>query len=73
MLRRNDLLKRVIEGQIEGKIEVTGGWGRRSKQLLDDLKERTRYCNLKKKALACTLWRTCCGRGYGPIIRHLTE
>ena len=37
-LRRNCLLKRVIEGERE-KEEVTGRGGRRRKQLLDDLKE----------------------------------
>jgi hypothetical protein len=37
VLRRNFLLKHVIEGKIKGRIEVTGGRGRRHKQLLDDL------------------------------------
>jgi hypothetical protein len=37
ILRRNCLLKHVIEGNIEGSIEVTGTRGRRRKQLLDDL------------------------------------
>ena len=36
---RNCLLKHVVEGKIEGRIEVTGRRGRRSKQLLDDIKE----------------------------------
>jgi hypothetical protein len=35
VLRRNCLLKHVIEG----RIEMTGRRGRRRKQLLDDLKE----------------------------------
>jgi hypothetical protein len=35
ILRRNCLLKHVIEG----KLEVPGRGGRRRKQLLDDLKE----------------------------------
>jgi hypothetical protein len=39
MLRRNCLLEHVIEGKIEGGIEVTGRRGRRNKQLLDYLKE----------------------------------
>jgi hypothetical protein len=39
-LRRNCLLKHVIEQKIEGRIEVTGRRGRRGKQLLDDLKKR---------------------------------
>jgi hypothetical protein len=42
ILRRNCLLKHVIEGQLEGRIEVTGRRGRRRKQLLDDLKEKRR-------------------------------
>jgi hypothetical protein len=40
ILRRNCLLKHVIEGKIEGRTEVTGRRGRRRKQLMDDLKER---------------------------------
>jgi hypothetical protein len=40
--RKNCLMKHGIEGKILGRIEVTGRRGRRSKQLLDDLKnERT--------------------------------
>jgi hypothetical protein len=35
--------KHVIEGKLEGRIEMTGRRGRRSKQLLDDLKEKRRY------------------------------
>ena len=39
ILRRNCLLKYVMEGKIEEGIEVTRGQGRRRKQLLDDLRE----------------------------------
>ena len=39
-LRRNCLLKQVIEGKIKGEIEVTRRRGRRCKKLLDDLKDR---------------------------------
>jgi hypothetical protein len=42
ILRRNCLLKHVIEGKIEGSIEMTGRRGRRRKQLLDDLMEKRR-------------------------------
>jgi hypothetical protein len=73
ILRRNCLLKHVIEGKLEGKIEVMGRRGRRRKQLLDDLKEERGYRNLKEEALDYTLWRTCFGRGYGPVIRQTTE
>jgi hypothetical protein len=39
ILRRNCLPELVIEGKIEGNIEVMGRRGRTRKQLLDDLKE----------------------------------
>ena len=41
---RNCLLKYVIEGKMEGTREGTGRRGRRLRQLLDDLKEKRRYC-----------------------------
>ena len=47
ILRRNCLLKRVIEGKIQGGIEVTGRQGRRRRELLDDLKEMRGYSHLK--------------------------
>ena len=43
ILCRNYLLKRVIEGKIEGKIVVTGRGEKRCKQLLDDLKKQRGY------------------------------
>ena len=43
-LRRNCLQESVIEGKVEGRIEVTGGRGKRRKQLLNDWK-------LKEEAL----------------------
>jgi hypothetical protein len=73
ILRRNCLLKHVIEGKLEGRIEMTGRRGRRSKQLLDDLKEKKRYWKLKEEALDRTLWRTRFGRAYGPVVRQTTE
>ena len=39
ILRGNCFLKHIIEGKIEGSIEVTGRRARRRKQLPDDLKE----------------------------------
>jgi hypothetical protein len=42
-MRRNCLLRYVIEGKIEGRLEVTGRRLRRSKQLMGDLKEKTGY------------------------------
>ena len=46
ILRRNFLLKHVIEGRTEGRIEVTERRGRRRDQLLDDLKEKRGYWRL---------------------------
>ena len=40
ILRRNCLLKQVIEGKIKRQIEVPKRQGRRCKKLLDDLKDR---------------------------------
>jgi hypothetical protein len=71
ILRRNCLLKHVIEGKLEGRIEMTGRRGRRRK--LDDLKEKKRYWKLKEEALDRTLWRTRFGRGYGPVVKQTTE
>jgi hypothetical protein len=63
----------MIEGKLEGRLEMTGRRGRRSKQLLDDLKEKRRYCKLKEEALDRTLWKTRFGRDYGLVVRQTTE
>jgi hypothetical protein len=56
-LRRNCLLKHVIEAKIKGEMEVTKRRGRRRKKLLDGLKERREYSHLKEEALYRTMWR----------------
>jgi hypothetical protein len=43
ILRINCLLKHVIEGNLEGRIEMIGRRERSRKQLLDELKEKRRY------------------------------
>jgi len=68
ILRENCSLKHVTEGEIEGRIEVTGRRGRRHKQLLDDLKERRVFSKLKEDALDRAVWRTRFGRGCGPVV-----
>ena len=68
ILRRNCLLQQVIEGKIKRRIEVTRRRGRRRKKLLDDLKDRRGYCQLKKEALDRTMWRNRFGRGFGPVV-----
>jgi hypothetical protein len=55
ILRRNCLLKHVVEGKIEGRIKVTGSRGSRHKQLLFDLKEKRGYWKLKEEAPYRTL------------------
>jgi hypothetical protein len=62
----------VIEGNLEGRTEVTGRRGRTSKQLLGDLNEKRRYWKLKEEALDHTLWRTRFGRGYEAVVRQTT-
>ena len=73
MLRRNCHLKHVIAAKIEGRIDVARRRGRRRKQLLQDLKEKRRYCKLKEEALARPLWRTRFDKSYGPVVRQITE
>jgi hypothetical protein len=55
VLCRSCLLKQVIEGKVEGRMEVTGRRGRRRKQLLDDLKEMRGYWMLKEVVLYRTV------------------
>ena len=69
IIRRNCLLKQVIEGKIKGEMEVT----RRRKKLLDDLKDRRGYSHLKEEALDRTMWRNRFGGGFGPVVRQKTD
>jgi hypothetical protein len=73
ILRRNCLLKHVTEGKMEGWIGVSGRRGRRSKQLLDDLKEETGHGKLIEEALDRALWRARFGRRYGHVVRQTKE
>jgi hypothetical protein len=73
ILRRNCILQRVIEGKIQGEIEVTERQGRRRRKLLDELKERRGYSHLKKEALDRTMWETCFERGFGPVVRQTAK
>ena len=68
ILRRNCLLQQVIEGKIKGQIEVTRRRGRRRKNLLDDLKDGTGYCQLKEEALDRTMRRNRFGRHFEPAV-----
>jgi hypothetical protein len=68
ILHKNCLIEHSIEGKAEEILEVTGRRGRRSKQLLDDIKETKIFGNFKEKALYRTLGRTSFGRGYGHVL-----
>jgi hypothetical protein len=72
ILRRNCLLKHIIEGKMEGSFKETGRRGRRGKQLLDDLKKKKGCWKLKEKPTDRTQRRTSFGRSYGHV-RQTTE
>jgi len=57
---------------IEGSLEERGGRRRRSKQLLDGLKEKRGYCKLKEEAVNCNVWRFDFGKGC-PVVRQTAE
>jgi hypothetical protein len=63
----------MIGGNLEGRIEMTGRPEKRSKQLLDDLKEKRLRWKLKDEALDRTLCRTRFGRSYGLVVRQTTN
>jgi hypothetical protein len=73
ILRRNCLLRQVIEGKIKGGIEMTGRQRRRRRKLLDELKEGRGYSHLKKETLDRAMWRAGFGRGFGPVARQTTK
>ena len=72
ILRRNCLLKQVIEGKMKGEMEVTRRRRRRRRKLLDDLKERTGYSHLKEEVLD-RKWTARFGRGFGPVVRQTAK
>jgi len=57
ILRRSCLLQLVTKGKIKEGIEVAGRRRRRRRKLLNDLKERRGYSDLKEEALVRTMWK----------------
>jgi len=53
---RNCLIQHIIEGNMEGRIEVTGRRGKKHKQHLDDLKEKRGDWKLTEEVPDCILW-----------------
>ena len=64
----NCLLKRFVQGKIEGRMRVTGRRGRRRKKLLDDLNEKVKILEIEKETLDCILWRTGFVKAYRPLV-----
>jgi hypothetical protein len=60
----------IIRRKLEEKIQMTGRRGKKGKQLLHDLQERTGCRKLKEES---TVWRTRFGRGCGPVVRQTVE
>jgi len=54
-------------------MEVSRRRGRRRKKLLDDLKDRRGYSNLKEEALDRTIWWNRFRGCFGPVVRQNTE
>ena len=52
---------------------MKGRIGRRYKQLLNEVKVKRGYRNLKQEEPGQSLWRICFGRVYGPLVRQTTE
>ena len=71
ILRRNCILKQVIERKIKGEMEVTRRRGRRRKKLLYDLKDRRGYSHVMAEALDRTMWRNRFRGEFGPVVRIL--
>jgi hypothetical protein len=61
ILRRNCLLKHVVDGEIKGRLEVAGRRGTGRKQQLDDLEEKRGCWKLKGEPLyhmvESSLWK----------------
>jgi hypothetical protein len=71
ILCRNCLLKHMIEGKLQGRIEMTERRGRRCKQLLNDLKEKKileiERGRTRSHPMESSLWRrlrACCKTDY---------
>ena len=71
-MRRNRILKHVVEEKKRRRIMVTGRRLKRSQQLLDDLKKRENL-KLNEEALDHSLWRTGFVRVCGPGVRETKD
>jgi hypothetical protein len=70
-LRRNCLLRQVIEGKIKAGIKVTGRRGRRCRKLLDGPKKREDTS--EEGSSRSPMFRAGFGRGFGPVVRQTAK
>jgi hypothetical protein len=70
---RNCLLKRVTEGKIQGRIELTGRQVKDVESYWMTFRKKRGFAHLKEEALDRTVWRAHFGRGFGPVVRHTTK
>ena len=54
------------------KLSFSSIWPHMWHWLLDDLKDRRGYCQLKEEALDRTMWRNRFGRGFVPVVWQIT-
>ena len=52
---------------------MTGRQGRRREKLLDDLKDRRGYFELKEEPLDRNMWRNRFARCFGPVVWQITD
>ena len=71
ILGMNCALKHIIEGRMEGRIEVN--WRSRHKQVLDDFRISKEYWKLKQKTADRTQRKTRFGSRYGPVVLQTIE
>jgi hypothetical protein len=69
ILCRNCLLKHVIEGKTEGRIDMTKRRQRRRKLIPGDSKEKRWYWQAPDRTLCSIRF----GRGYGPVVGQTAE
>jgi hypothetical protein len=63
---------RLLRKDKRGK-EVRGRRGRRRRKLLDDIKERRGYSDLKEENLDRTMWRARFGRDFGSVVKQTAK
>ena len=66
-MSRKGVLKHATEGKRERRIEGKVRRERRCQEILDTIRKRQDTVS-KQETLDRAMWRTCFGRGYGPVL-----